>query len=114
MPNARIRAANVSITTGLGTPWKGLSSDRVALAWASGTVFANSDITLQGINDAAGYKSLTFGAVTITKSPFRISYAYKGKPLLAENNGYAKKESRPLLRRRYSTLQFSPRPSRAR
>jgi oligosaccharide 4-alpha-D-glucosyltransferase len=31
-------------------------------------------------------------AVTVTKSPFRISYAYKGKPLLAENNGYVKKE----------------------
>jgi oligosaccharide 4-alpha-D-glucosyltransferase len=31
-------------------------------------------------------------SVTVTKSPFRISYAYKGQPLLAENNGYMKKE----------------------
>ena len=28
--------------------------------------------------------------VTITKSPFRIAYAYKGKPLLAEQRGYLK------------------------
>jgi len=29
-------------------------------------------------------------AVTITRSPFRIAYAYKGKPLLAEQRGYIK------------------------
>lgn len=29
-------------------------------------------------------------AVTITKSPFRISYTYKGKPLVAEKRGYRK------------------------
>ncbi|MBY0239328.1 MAG: DUF5110 domain-containing protein [Burkholderiaceae bacterium] len=30
--------------------------------------------------------------VTITKAPFRIAYAYKGKPLVAEKHGYVKKE----------------------
>jgi alpha-glucosidase (family GH31 glycosyl hydrolase) len=31
-------------------------------------------------------------AVTVQKSPFRISYAYKGQPLVAEKLGYAKAE----------------------
>jgi oligosaccharide 4-alpha-D-glucosyltransferase len=30
--------------------------------------------------------------VTITKSPFRIAYAYKGRPLVAEKHGYFKKD----------------------
>ncbi|KQQ33578.1 glycosyl hydrolase [Duganella sp. Leaf126] len=29
-------------------------------------------------------------AVTVTKSPFRLSYSYKGKPLVAEKRGYLK------------------------
>jgi oligosaccharide 4-alpha-D-glucosyltransferase len=30
--------------------------------------------------------------VTITRAPFRIAYAYKGKPLVAEKHGYSKKD----------------------
>lgn len=35
--------------------------------------------------------------VRIVKSPFQISYFYKGKSLLSEKNGYAKKDSTELL-----------------
>ncbi|MBI3285018.1 MAG: DUF5110 domain-containing protein [Burkholderiales bacterium] len=35
--------------------------------------------------------------VSITRSPFQISYAYKGKPLISEKNGYAKKDGAELL-----------------
>jgi alpha-glucosidase/oligosaccharide 4-alpha-D-glucosyltransferase len=33
--------------------------------------------------------------VTITKSPFKIAYAYKGKPLLAEKHGYMRVKDDP-------------------
>lgn len=35
--------------------------------------------------------------VSISKSPFQISYAYKGKPLISEKNGYTKKDGTELL-----------------
>ncbi|MFZ6845792.1 TIM-barrel domain-containing protein [Undibacterium sp. RuTC16W] len=35
--------------------------------------------------------------VSINKSPFQISYFYKGKPLLSEKNGYVKKEGAEIL-----------------
>lgn len=35
--------------------------------------------------------------VFIQKSPFKISYSYKGKALLSEKNGYAKKDSTEVL-----------------
>ncbi|TFW16326.1 TIM-barrel domain-containing protein [Duganella callida] len=34
-------------------------------------------------------------SVTITKSPFRIAYAYKGKPLIAEKRGYVHVQDDP-------------------
>ncbi|NRS89035.1 alpha-glucosidase (family GH31 glycosyl hydrolase) [Flavobacterium sp. 7E] len=36
-------------------------------------------------------------AVTVTKSPFQISYFYKSKALLSEKNGYVKKDSTEVL-----------------
>ncbi|WP_374360890.1 TIM-barrel domain-containing protein [Pseudoduganella danionis] len=35
--------------------------------------------------------------VTITKAPFQISYAYKGRKLVAEKHGYMKKQDDPAL-----------------
>jgi alpha-glucosidase (family GH31 glycosyl hydrolase) len=47
-----------------------------------------------GIHDSKDALEYTTGgiAVTVSKSPFQIAYTYKGKPLLAENEGYVKKE----------------------
>ncbi len=36
-------------------------------------------------------------AVTITRSPFRLSYSYKGKPLVAEKNGYSRSAGHEVL-----------------
>ncbi|KQV80080.1 glycosyl hydrolase [Massilia sp. Root351] len=35
--------------------------------------------------------------VTVTKAPFRIAYAYKGKPLVMEKRGYAKKDGAEVI-----------------
>ncbi|MCU6434515.1 DUF5110 domain-containing protein [Undibacterium sp. Jales W-56] len=35
--------------------------------------------------------------VSINKAPFQISYAYKGKPLVSEKNGYGKKDGAEVL-----------------
>jgi oligosaccharide 4-alpha-D-glucosyltransferase len=47
--------------------------------------------TLKDAGDTLEY--VTPGiAVTVRKQPFRISYAYKGKPLVAEKGGYSKRD----------------------
>lgn len=42
------------------------------------------------LKDAGGRLELAAGAITVTveKSPFRIAYAYRGRPLVAEKEGY--------------------------
>lgn len=59
-----------SLTVGAGTPWKGISTDRNPRSWSAGTIFANSDFTLQGLTRDGGQTTLTLGAVN---SPGGIS-----------------------------------------
>ncbi len=49
------------ITVGNGTPWMGLSTDRSSRQWSQGTIFANSDFTLQGLARDGGFAALTLG-----------------------------------------------------
>jgi hypothetical protein len=51
------------------------------------------------LKDADGKLEFATGgiSVTVTKSPFRIAYAYKGKPLVVEKHGYYKKEGAEVI-----------------
>jgi fibronectin-binding autotransporter adhesin len=51
-----------SITVGAGTPWKGLGSS-VGTGWDVGTINANSDFTIQGLNRVGGNVTYALGAV---------------------------------------------------
>ena len=57
-------AFNQTITVGAGTPWAGLSSDRGNLTWNAGTIYANSDFTLQGLVSNGAISALTLGENT--------------------------------------------------
>lgn len=50
-----------TITVGAGTAWKGLSTDRNARSWTTGTINANSDFYLQGLTRDNGLAALTLG-----------------------------------------------------
>jgi alpha-glucosidase (family GH31 glycosyl hydrolase) len=53
-------------------------------------VLAPGQVALKVQEDAARIVLATEGiTVTVDKSPFRIGYSYKGKPLVAEKRGYA-------------------------
>jgi YD repeat-containing protein len=53
-------------------------------------VLAPGQVPVQVKEDAARIVLATEGiTVTVEKSPFRIGYSYKGKPLVAEKRGYA-------------------------
>ncbi|WP_295753704.1 TIM-barrel domain-containing protein [Undibacterium sp.] len=61
-------------------------------------VLAPAKLKTQIKVSAAGIEYATAGMrVSINKSPFQISYAYKGKPLISEKNGYAKKDGAEVL-----------------
>ncbi|HEX8913311.1 MAG TPA: hypothetical protein VF796_13200, partial [Humisphaera sp.] len=51
-----------TVTLGAGTPWAGMSTDRNNLTWNAGTIYANSDFTLQGLTRDGGVAALTLGA----------------------------------------------------
>ncbi len=55
---------NQSITVGAGTPWKGLGSS-VGTGWAQGTINANSDFTIQGLNRTGGNITYAIGSTTV-------------------------------------------------
>ena len=55
--------AATTITLGSGTPWKGISTDRgTSRTWTEGTIFANSDIYLQGLTRDNGQSTLVLGS----------------------------------------------------
>jgi alpha-glucosidase (family GH31 glycosyl hydrolase) len=52
------------------------------------------------LKDADGKLEYTVAggiSVTVTKAPFRIAYAYKGKPLVMEKRGYSKKDGAEVI-----------------
>jgi alpha-glucosidase (family GH31 glycosyl hydrolase) len=51
------------------------------------------------LKDADGKLEFATGgiSVTVTTAPFRIAYAYKGKPLVVEKHGYYKKEGAEVI-----------------
>jgi len=51
-----------SITVGAGTPWKGLGSATSGSGWTQGTVLANSDFTIQGLNRLGANVNYPLGA----------------------------------------------------
>ena len=59
--NANTQGA--TLTVGAGTPWKGISTDRNNRSWITGSIFANSDFTLQGLTRDGGQAGLTLGGV---------------------------------------------------
>lgn len=61
-------AFNQTVTVGAGTPWAGLSSDRGNIIWNAGTIYANSDFTLQGLTRDGAISSLTLGENTTSGS----------------------------------------------
>ena len=66
---------NQTLTVGAGTPWAGLSSDRGAVNWATGTIYANSDFTLQGLTANNAVTGITLGALNTvagTQGSFQI------------------------------------------
>lgn len=61
-------------------------------------VLAPSKVKTSVINAPAGITYATAGlVVSVSKSPFQISYAYKGKQLVSEKNGYSTKDSSEIL-----------------
>ena len=56
------------LTIGAGTPWAGLSTDRSSRSLQAGTIFANSDFTLQGLTRDGGLVTLTLGAPDVPGS----------------------------------------------
>lgn len=60
------------------------------VAASHAVVLAPAQVPVQVQEDAARIVLATEGiTVTVEKSPFRVQYSYKGKPLVAERRGYA-------------------------
>ena len=70
-----------SLTIGAGTPWMGVSTDRTARAWQSGSIIANSDFTLQGLVRDNGIVALTLGGNNVVGNYAIVNNA--GKPINA-------------------------------
>lgn len=67
---------NQTVTVGAGTPWAGLSSTRTSgETWTTGTIFANSDFTIQGITRDGGVTSFNLGLISSGTTPTQGSYA---------------------------------------
>jgi oligosaccharide 4-alpha-D-glucosyltransferase len=66
---------------------------------------ANVSATLREDADTIEYATAGI-VVTIARSPFRLSYSYKGRPLVAEKNGYSRSE-------RHEVLDFELEPAEA-
>lgn len=57
---------NQFITIGAGTPWKGISSSVAGgTGWFNGTIYANSDFWLEGVNRLGTNQALSLGAVQV-------------------------------------------------
>ena len=61
------------------------------------TSISNTDVAVDYAVGSGVGSSLTGMVVHITKSPFQISYAYKGNQLISEKNGYSKQDTSEVL-----------------
>lgn len=61
-----------SITVGAGTPWKGLGSS-VGTGWDVGTINANGDFTIQGLNRVGGNVTYALGAASGAGGSYTIN-----------------------------------------
>ncbi len=58
---ATFGTSTTTLQVGAGTPWKGISTDRSSRSFTQGTIIANSDFTLQGLNVAGTSATFTLG-----------------------------------------------------
>ena len=70
-----------SVTIGAGTPWKGLSTNRNANTFNLGSIVANGDFFLQGLQRDGGSAIMTLGGTGDGVAPSIINNA--GRPITA-------------------------------
>eukprot|EP01032_Pedospumella_encystans_P034877 gene34877-39437_t len=90
---SHVHACWVAVAEGARGHGKGGARRRKATLLAPGKDRAT-------LKDADGKLEYTVAggiSVTVTKAPFRIAYAYQGKPLVMEKRGYSKKDGAEVI-----------------